>query len=45
MQMIGETILHYKILEKLGEVRPVLINQDGRDLVPIHVYAKREDKL
>ena len=31
--MIGETILHYKIIEKLGEVRLVPINRDGRDRV------------
>lgn len=43
--MIGKEILHYKILEKLGEVRLVPIYRDSRDLVPMHVYAKREDKL
>jgi hypothetical protein len=43
--MIGETILHYKIIEKLGEVRLVQINRDGRDRVPIQIYVKRGYKL
>ena len=43
--MIGKTILHYKIIEKLGEVRFVTVNRDGRDLVPIYINAEREDKL
>jgi hypothetical protein len=43
--MIGETILLYKIIEKLGEVRPSRLNRDGRDLVPIQIYAGRIDKL
>ncbi len=30
--MIGETILHYKILEKLGEARPSWLVQAETDL-------------
>lgn len=53
--MIGETILHYppkadepqahNILEKLGEVRLVPVNRDGRDLVPIRTYSVEGDSL
>jgi len=35
--MIGQTISHYEILEKLGEVR-LSGKAGGRDLVPTHFY-------
>ena len=52
---IGQKLSHYRVQEKLGEVRPSWLGQaetglvpiygDSRDLVPFYIYIKSVGKL